>query len=96
MYDIKHYDACISFNLDTEGNKMTQKKLPHFIHIESPLMLISKIFNNRNISMKSNSKCPLYNTLLGNNSTNVSFLCKQCHFCKIIIEACFRIGQIGT
>ena len=87
MYDIKHYDACISFNLDTEGNKMTQKKLPHFIHIESPLMLISKIFNNRNISMKSNSKCPLYNTLLGNNSTI---------FCKIIIEACFRIGQNGT
>ena len=34
--------------------------------------------------------------LLGNNSTNISFLCKQYHFCKIIIEACFRIGQNGT
>ena len=82
MYDIKHYDACISFNLNTEGNKMRQKNLPHFIHIESPLMLISKIFNNRNISIKCNSKCPLYNTLLGNNSTNISSYANSAIFAK--------------
>ena len=53
--------------METRWRKKVSYSLPHIIHIEYPLMLVSKILKNRNISMKLNLRCPLHNKLLGNN-----------------------------